>query len=82
MLVLNRFTVPLDTQDGFVPRAHAALTALAERPGYLAGRLTRAIEDPDQAERWGRAGRAFVEGWASPAAVAAAYEALFAELVC
>ncbi len=28
----------------------------------------------------GRAGRAFVEGWASPAAVAARYEALFDEL--
>jgi antibiotic biosynthesis monooxygenase len=47
MLVLNRFVVPVETQDGFVLRAHAALTALAERPGYLSGRLTRAIEDPD-----------------------------------
>ena len=46
MLVLNRFVVPPDTQDGFVLRAHAALTALAERPGYLSGRLARAIEDP------------------------------------
>src|SRR4051812_9332562 len=41
MLVLNRFVVQPDTQDSFVPRAHAALTALAERPGYLSGRLTR-----------------------------------------
>ncbi|GAA0549002.1 hypothetical protein GCM10010172_33740 [Paractinoplanes ferrugineus] len=47
MLVLNRFVVPGETQDGFVLRAHAALTALAERPGYLSGRLTRAIDDPD-----------------------------------
>ncbi|MEU4244632.1 antibiotic biosynthesis monooxygenase family protein [Actinoplanes sp. NPDC026619] len=47
MLVLNRFVVPSETQDGFVLRAHAALTALAERPGYVSGRLTRAIEDPD-----------------------------------
>ena len=46
MLVLNRFAVPLDTQDGFLTRAHAALAALAERPGYLSGRLTRALEDP------------------------------------
>ena len=29
----------------------------------------------------GASGRQFVEGWASPAAVAAAYEELFAELV-
>jgi heme-degrading monooxygenase HmoA len=46
MLVLNRFAVQPDTQDGFVARAHAALAALAERPGYLSGRLTRALEDP------------------------------------
>jgi hypothetical protein len=46
MLVLNRFVVPPDTQDGFVERAHAALAALAERPGYVAGRLTRALDDP------------------------------------
>ena len=47
MLVLNRFAVPAETQDTFVPQAHAALAALAERPGYLSGRLTRALEDPD-----------------------------------
>ena len=46
MLVLNRFVVPPDTQDGFVERAHAALAALADRPGYLSGRLTRALDDP------------------------------------
>jgi hypothetical protein len=46
MLVLNRFIVPPDEPDGFVDRAHAALAALAERPGYLSGRLTRALDDP------------------------------------
>ena len=46
MLVLNRFIIPPDTQDGFVARAHAALAALADRPGYLSGRLTRALDDP------------------------------------
>src|SRR3954465_11996483 len=46
MLVLNRFIVPGDTQDSFTERAHAALAALAERPGYLSGRLTRALDDP------------------------------------
>ncbi|GAA0475719.1 hypothetical protein Ade02nite_41900 [Paractinoplanes deccanensis] len=45
MLVLNRFAVQPDTRDDFVARAHAALGALAERPGYLSGRLTRALED-------------------------------------
>src|SRR3954453_12291547 len=46
MLVLNRFVVPPDTQDGFTERAHTALSALADRPGYLSGRLTRALDDP------------------------------------
>jgi heme oxygenase (mycobilin-producing) len=46
MLVLNRFVVPPEEPDGFVDRAHAALAALAERPGYLSGRLTRALDDP------------------------------------
>ena len=47
MLVLNRFKVSPDAQDGFVTRAHAALAALAERPGYQSGRLTRALDDPE-----------------------------------
>jgi hypothetical protein len=46
MLVLNRFIVQPETQDDFVQRGHAALAALADRPGYLSGRLTRAIDDP------------------------------------
>jgi hypothetical protein len=45
MLVLNRFVVPPDV-TGFAERAHVALAALAERPGYLSGRLTRALDDP------------------------------------
>ena len=46
MLVLNRFLVAPDTQDGFTERAHAALAALAQSRGYLSGRLTRALDDP------------------------------------
>jgi hypothetical protein len=45
MLVLNRFVIEPEAQDAFVERAHAALAALAERPGYRSGRLTRALED-------------------------------------
>ena len=45
MLVLNRFSVPPDTQDGFLGQAHAALAALARCPGYRSGRLARAVED-------------------------------------
>jgi hypothetical protein len=46
MLVLNRFSVPVETQDDFQDRAHAALGALSRTSGYRSGRLTRALEDP------------------------------------
>ncbi|HYZ47129.1 MAG TPA: glycosyltransferase family 4 protein, partial [Actinomycetota bacterium] len=38
------------------------------------------LESPETAARMGEAGRSFVETWASPAAVAGSYEALFEEL--
>ncbi len=46
MLVLNRFVVEPAAADEFVDRAHAALAALAARPGYRTGRLTRALDEP------------------------------------
>lgn len=46
MLVLNRFVVEEPDASAFVGRAHAALAALAARPGYRSGRLTRALDDP------------------------------------
>ncbi|MER7892366.1 antibiotic biosynthesis monooxygenase family protein [Micromonospora sp. NPDC094482] len=46
MLVTNRFVVEVDVADDFTERAHAALTALADRPGYLRGQLVRALDDP------------------------------------
>ena len=46
MLVTNRFVVDVDGADDFATRAHAALTALAARPGYLRGELLRALDDP------------------------------------
>ncbi|MEU4713568.1 antibiotic biosynthesis monooxygenase [Micromonospora purpureochromogenes] len=46
MLVTNRFVVEVDVADDFVARAHAALAALAARPGYLRGELLRALDDP------------------------------------
>jgi len=48
VLVINRFVVATDAVDGFTERAHAALTALAARPGYTRGRLTRGLDEPDQ----------------------------------
>lgn len=46
MLVTNRFVIAQDAADPFVERAHAALAALAARPGYRRGRLLRALDDP------------------------------------
>lgn len=45
MLVFNRFVITAD-EDGFVQRAHAALAALAARPGYVRGELTRSLDEP------------------------------------
>jgi colanic acid biosynthesis glycosyl transferase WcaI len=46
---------------------------------FLAG-LRTLLADPASARAMGERGRRFVEHWASPAAVAAAYESLFADL--
>jgi hypothetical protein len=46
VLVLNRFVVSSD-DDSFVEKAHAALAALAESPGYVRGELTRSLDDPE-----------------------------------
>ncbi|RIV35666.1 antibiotic biosynthesis monooxygenase family protein [Micromonospora radicis] len=46
MLVTNRFVVDDDEASDFTARAHAALAALAARPGYLRGQLVRALDDP------------------------------------
>src|SRR5690606_36085640 len=43
--------------------------------------IVRLVEAPEEAREMGRAGRAFVEGWASPAAVAEAYDDLFCALI-
>ena len=46
MLVINRFVVDEDAAGSFEERGRAALVALAARPGFTAGRLTRALDDP------------------------------------
>jgi quinol monooxygenase YgiN len=47
VLVMNRFVVTEDGTDAFTERAHAALAALAGRPGYQRGQLTRSLDEPD-----------------------------------
>jgi colanic acid biosynthesis glycosyl transferase WcaI len=43
--------------------------------------VAKMLDDPEGRARSGANGRRFVEGWASPAAVARSYEELFEELV-
>lgn len=46
MIVVNRFRVDEATAPAFRADAHAALAALAERPGYLDGRIGRNVDEP------------------------------------
>jgi colanic acid biosynthesis glycosyl transferase WcaI len=63
-----------------IERAGAGLAVPPDDPEAFTKALRRLLDDPDEARAMGTSGRAFVEGWASPAAVAASYEALFDEL--
>lgn len=60
--------------------AGAGLAVPPEDPEAFTKALVRLLQDPDEARAMGSAGRQFIEGWASPAAVAVAYESLFADL--
>lgn len=46
MLVVTRYRVPADHAVSFRDRARVALDALAARPGWLAGHIGRATDDP------------------------------------
>jgi colanic acid biosynthesis glycosyl transferase WcaI len=63
-----------------VERAKAGIAVPPEDGEELTKSLKRLIDSPEEAKRMGRAGRRFIKSWASPAAVAASYEALFEEL--
>jgi colanic acid biosynthesis glycosyl transferase WcaI len=63
-----------------VERAGAGLSVPPDDPEAFTKAIARLLAEPDDAARMGAAGRAFVERWASPAAVAEQYEALFDEL--
>jgi quinol monooxygenase YgiN len=47
VLVVNRFRVPVDEGESFRAGLQAALDALAERPGHLAGTIGRNVDDPE-----------------------------------
>jgi colanic acid biosynthesis glycosyl transferase WcaI len=64
-----------------VEQAGAGLAVPPDDQGAFTAALERLLDDEDGRARMGAAARAFVVDWASPAAVAAAYEDLFAELI-
>ena len=64
-----------------VERAGAGLAVPPDDADAFTAALATVLDDRATADRMGASGRSFVEGWASPAAVAQAYEELFAELV-
>jgi colanic acid biosynthesis glycosyl transferase WcaI len=63
-----------------IERSGAGVAVPPEDPESLTKAIRRLVENPDEARAMGVSGRAFVEGWASPGAVAEAYEKLFDEL--
>lgn len=63
-----------------VERSGAGLAVAPEDPEAFTKAIQQLVESPDETARMGAAGRRFVENWASPAAIAESYEALFRSL--
>jgi colanic acid biosynthesis glycosyl transferase WcaI len=63
-----------------VEQAGAGLAVPPDDPEAFTKAVAQLVAAPEEAAAMGSRGRAFVERWASPAAVAAQYEGLFAEL--
>ena len=63
-----------------VELAGAGLAVGPDEPEAFTKAITRLLDGPDDAAAMGSAGRTFVERWASPSAVASAYDRLFVEL--
>jgi len=64
-----------------IERAGAGVSVPPEDPEAFNAALDELLEDPARMAALGAAGRRFVEGWVSPAAVGAAYERLFESVV-
>lgn len=64
-----------------VERAGAGMAVEPDDPAAFVAALEMMLADPAGLAAQGLAGRRWVQGWASPAAVGAAYSDLFAELV-
>ena len=71
-------SVDADTEvSRTVERAGAGLAVPPEDPDAFADALGDLLDHPDRRAAMGASGRAFVEDWVSPAAVAESYESLF-----
>jgi colanic acid biosynthesis glycosyl transferase WcaI len=64
-----------------VEAADAGLAVPPDDPEAFTKAIARLVHSPEDRARMGASARRFVERWASPAAVAASYEALFTELI-
>ena len=63
-----------------VQQADCGIAVAADDSEGFAAAVGELLDDGDRRSAMGRNGRAFVEAWMTPAAVAEAYAALFAEL--
>lgn len=63
-----------------VEDAEAGLAVPPDNPDAFIAAVAKLLDTPESTAEMGRSGRSFVEQWASPAAIAERYEALFAEL--
>lgn len=63
-----------------VEDAEAGLAVPPDDPDAFVAAVTKLLDAPEATVEMGRAGRYFVEEWASPSAIAERYEALFDEL--
>ena len=64
-----------------IERAGAGRSVPPDDAEAFTGAVRAMLDDRAQLDAWGTSGRRFVEGWASPAAVAESYQELFQELV-
>jgi colanic acid biosynthesis glycosyl transferase WcaI len=63
-----------------VERSGAGLAVPPDDSDAFVAAVTKLLDAPELVAEMGKAGRAFVEDWASPAATAQSYESLFREL--
>ena len=63
-----------------IERASAGVSVPPEDPDAFCAALAELLDDPARRAAMGESGRAFVEGWVSPAAVGASYEELFEQV--